>query len=46
MKKKSMADCPKTVLHTPKLDDEIKRLIQQAGKDPHFGTEKESRTRY
>jgi len=31
-------DCP--VLCTPKLDEEVKRLIQQAGKDPHFGTEK------
>ena len=31
-------DCP--VLCTPKLDEEVKKLIQQAGKDPHFGTEK------
>ena len=28
------------VLHTPKLDEEVKKLIKQAGKDPHFGTEK------
>ena len=35
-----MADFPKTVLHTPKVDDKIKRLIQQAGKDLHFRTEK------
>ena len=38
-----MDDFPKpdcTALKTPKLDEEVKRLIQQAGKDPHFGTEK------
>jgi len=40
---KIMKDFPKpncTALLTPKLDEEVKRLIQQAGKDPHFGTEK------
>jgi len=30
-------NCP--ALQTPKLDEEVKKLIQQAGKDPHFGTE-------
>jgi len=37
-----MEDFPKpdcSALCTPKLDEEVKRLIQQAGKDPHFGTE-------
>ena len=33
-----MPDCP--ALRTPRLDEEVKRLIQQVGKDPHFGTEK------
>jgi len=40
---KIMEDFPKpncAALQTPKLDEEVKRLIQQAGKDPHYGTEK------
>lgn len=38
-----MGDFPRpscAVLRTPKLDEEVKKLIKQAGKDPHFGTEK------
>ena len=38
-----MGDFPRpacAVLQTPKLDEEVKKLIRQAGKDPHFGTEK------
>ena len=27
-------------IHTPKIDEDIKRQIKRAGKDPHFGIEK------
>ena len=38
-----MRDFPKPtcpVIHTPKIDEDIKRQIKRAGKDPHFGIEK------
>ena len=38
-----MRDFPKPTypaIHTPKIDEDIKRQIKRAGKDPHFGIEK------
>ena len=38
-----MKDFPKPscpALRTPKIDDDIKKQIKRAGKDPHFGVEK------